>query len=168
MALQQTHTVVVGASISGLACAACLQKKDIPYIIIEKQGQAGAPWRHHYERLHLHTNKRISNLPYKKFERATPRYPSRQQVVDYLESYQKAFDIHPLFNNEVISIKREDDHWITITNSSSIRSKYVIMATEPMVNQSRFSLRAWKDSKGPSFIVTIINPAKILKGKKYW
>ena len=56
--MQQTNTLIVGASISGLASAASLQKQGIQYIIIEKQGQAAAPWRNHYHRLHLHTNKR--------------------------------------------------------------------------------------------------------------
>ena len=105
--MQQTNTLIVGASISGLASAASLQKQGIQYIIIEKQGQAAAPWRNHYHRLHLHTNKRISNLPYKKFDSSAPRYPSRQQVVDYLEDYQKAFNINPVFNTEAKSIKKE-------------------------------------------------------------
>jgi indole-3-pyruvate monooxygenase len=82
--MKQTYALIVGASISGLASAASLQKEDIEYIIIEKEVQVATPWRKHYDRLHLHTNKNLSNLPYKKFGRAIPRYPSRQQVVDYL------------------------------------------------------------------------------------
>ena len=83
----QTNTLIVGASISGLATACTLQKQNIEYIVIEKRLQSADPWRNHYERLHLHTNKRLSNLPYKKFDSKIPRYPSRQQVVDYLDDY---------------------------------------------------------------------------------
>ncbi|MBS1596904.1 MAG: NAD(P)/FAD-dependent oxidoreductase [Bacteroidetes bacterium] len=127
--MKETNTIIIGASFSGLACAACLQKDNIDYLLIEKQNQVATPWRNHYERLHLHTSKRISNLPFKKFGNKIPRYPARQQVVDYLEDYQKEFDIHPVFNTKAISIKRENDHWITITNNEVFKSKYLVMAT---------------------------------------
>ena len=94
--MNQTHTLIVGAGISGLACASSLQKQGIEYIIIEKQSQVATPWRNHYDRLHLHTSKNFSNLPYKKFGTAIPRYPSRQQVVAYLDDYQEEFNINPL------------------------------------------------------------------------
>jgi indole-3-pyruvate monooxygenase len=125
------HTLVIGASISGLSCAACLQKQDIEYIIIEKEGEVAAPWHHHYERLHLHTSKRFSSLPYKKFGKTIPRYPARQQVIDYLDDYQKAFNIKPIFNTEAFSVKKEGDQWVTETNGGIFRSKFLIMATGP-------------------------------------
>lgn len=123
------HTVIIGASISGLACAACLQKQGINYTIIEKQSQVAAPWRNHYDRLHLHTNKNLSNLPYKEFGRNIPLYPSRQQLVDYLEDYQKEFNINPIFNTEAKSIKKKDGLWIIETNNNILTSRYVIIAT---------------------------------------
>lgn len=127
--MDHTNTIIVGASISGLACAASLSKRGIEYIIIEKQKQVAAPWRNHYERLHLHTSKRFSNLPFKKFEKKIPRYPSRQQVVDYLDDYKKEFNINPVFGTEAVSITKEGDHWITKTNNGIFQSKYLIMAT---------------------------------------
>ena len=127
--MQQTHTLIVGASIAGLASAACLQRQQIAYAIIEKQAQIATPWRNHYDRLHLHTSKRLSNLPYKKFPGLDPRYPDKQQVIKYLEAYQKEFGIDPIFNTEALSIKKENDLWITETTNGTFRSKYLIMAT---------------------------------------
>src|SRR5436190_23219435 len=115
MTIKQTHTLIIGASISGLASAASLDKKGISYLIIEKQLQIATPWRNHYDRLHLHTNKKLSGLPYKGFDKIIPRYPSRQQVVDYLISYQREFEINPIFNTEAISVKKQDEYWITET-----------------------------------------------------
>jgi indole-3-pyruvate monooxygenase len=127
--MKQTPALIIGASVSGLASAAALQQKAISYQIIEKQSQVATPWRNHYDRLHLHTNKRVSNLPYKKFGKNIPRYPSRQQVVEYLEQYQKAFKINPVFNTEAKSIIREGDYWITETTTDTFKSSYLIMAT---------------------------------------
>lgn len=129
--MKQTNTLIIGASISGLASAASLQKQGLAYIIIEKEAQVATPWRNHYERLHLHTNKSSSNLPYKKFNREVPRYPTRQQVVDYLTGYQVAFNIHPVFNAEAKSVRKEDGYWITQTTNGTFKSKFIIVATGP-------------------------------------
>lgn len=129
--IKETPTLIVGASISGLASAAALQKAGIAYIIIEKQEQVAMLWRNHYDRLHLHTPKSLSNLPYKKFNKSVSRYPSRQQVVEYLDDYQKEFNINPVFNTAAKSIKKEGDYWITETNNDSFKSKYIIVATGP-------------------------------------
>jgi len=110
---------VVGASFSGLACAAALRKKNISFLVIEKQDRVAAPWHHHYKRLHLHTNKRISHLPFRTFDRHIPRYPSREEVIEYLEQYQKEFDIRPVFNSEALKITRQDNQWITETVDDS-------------------------------------------------
>ena len=127
--MKQTDSLIIGASISGLASAASLQEKKIGFIIIEKESQVATPWRNHYDRLHLHTSKRFSNLPYKKFGRNIPRYPNRQQVIDYLEGYQKTFNINPIFNTEAISVRKEGEFWITETTQEIYKSNYLIMAT---------------------------------------
>jgi len=131
MAIKETTVLIIGASISGLASAASLKKSGIAYIVIEKQQQVAPTWRRHYERLHLHTSKKLSGLPYKPFDRSIPLYPSRQQVVDYLTDYQKAFEIHPDFNTEAKSVSREGDYWCTETSNHTYKSKYVIVATGP-------------------------------------
>jgi len=127
--MKQTDVLVVGASIAGLSSAACLQKQNINYIIIEKECDIATPWRNRYHRLHLHTNKGLSNLPFKKFSNVIPRYPSRLQVIGYLDEYQKAFNIAPIFNTEAKSIKKQNEYWITETSNESFQSKYVIIAT---------------------------------------
>jgi len=127
--MKQATTLIVGASISGLASAASLETLGIDYLIIEKHPQIAVPWRNHYDRLHLHTNKRLSNLPYKKFDKSVPRYPAKQQVVDYLEDYCNCFGIEPAFNTEAKRIRKEGEQWITETDRETYCSKYVIMAT---------------------------------------
>jgi indole-3-pyruvate monooxygenase len=126
--MKQAETLIVGAGISGLATAATLQKKGIGYIIIEREAQTVTPWRNHYDRLHLHTNKGLSTLPYKKFGKTIPRYPSRSQLIDYLDGYQTEFNIQPLFNTEARSVRRESDHWITQTSVGEFMSRWLVMA----------------------------------------
>lgn len=142
------NTLIVGASISGLACAACLHKNGIAYSIIEKENQIAAPWHHHYERLHLHTSKHLSNLPFKKFDESIPRYPSRLEVLDYLKNYQTSFNIQPLFNTQAMLIKKEADVWMTETNNGTFKSKYLIIATGAFSKPKQIAFKGIEDFAG--------------------
>ena len=52
-----TDTLIVGASAAGLATAACLKQAGQSFEIVEATDHVGNAWRHHYDRLHLHTPK---------------------------------------------------------------------------------------------------------------
>jgi indole-3-pyruvate monooxygenase len=164
--MKQTEALIVGASISGLALAACSQKQGIEYIIIEKRSEIASPWRHHYDRLHLHTNKRVSNLPYKKFDRTIPRYPGRQQVVEYLEDYQKEFNINPVYNAEAKSIRKENEYWITETNDETFKSKYVIMATGAFSSPKKISFEGMESFPGQILHSSAYRSGKDFKGQR--
>jgi hypothetical protein len=123
------ETLVVGAGPAGLAVAACLTRRSIPCVIVERSNAIGSSWRRHYERLHLHTDRRHSALPYVPFPAGTPRYPSREQVIAYLERYAQHFALSPRLNEEVRSIRRVDAAWTITSSSASYRSKHVVVAT---------------------------------------
>lgn len=127
--MQQCDVLIVGASAAGLATAACLKKAKIPFIILERQGGVAHGWRNHYDRLHLHTNKSLSALPYKKFEASLPKYPSRASVVEYLESYRREMGIEPVYNTEVTSVKRDETGWIIATSAQGYHARFVVVAT---------------------------------------
>lgn len=122
-------TLIIGASAAGLACAACLQKQKMEYLILEKQSNVGHSWRQHYDRLHLHTNKSLSNLPYFPFDAALPRYPAREDVVKYLEKYAQHFNIQPIFNTEVLTVKKAGENWRVETSQEIYQAKNLIFAT---------------------------------------
>ena len=80
----RSHTIVVGAGPAGLAVGACLKRAGIPCLILEQSNQAGSAWHRHYDRLHLHTDKAHSELPFFPYPKDYPRYPSRLQVIPIL------------------------------------------------------------------------------------
>ena len=91
------EVLIIGAGPAGLAVAASLLRKGRRPLVIEKATQLGASWRNHYERLHLHTAKGLSGLPGLGFPREAPQYPSREQVITYLENYAHHFSLQPRF-----------------------------------------------------------------------
>jgi indole-3-pyruvate monooxygenase len=123
------ETLIIGAGPVGLAVAACLKKRGASFVIVERATNVGSSWRHHYDRLHLHTVKNHSALPYLDFPAETRRYPSRDQVIAYLEQYANHFGLIPQFGEEVDGVTACDHGWITTTKHRVYRSKQVVVAT---------------------------------------
>lgn len=123
--------LVIGAGPAGLAVAACLQRAGLRPLVIERADSVGASWRSHYRRLHLHTVREHSALPFLPFPASCPRYLPRQQVADYLDSYARRFGIAPRFGESAVAIRREaDGSWQTTGSSGHrYRSRAVVVAT---------------------------------------
>lgn len=125
-----TPILIIGAGPAGLAIAGQLRHRNIPFTIIEKSDKIGFAWHNHYDRLHLHTVKQFSHLPFFPFPEHYPTYVPRQQLVDYYENYAHHFKIKPIFNQEIIQVKKENNQWIskTVTGETYV-SHNVVLAT---------------------------------------
>ena len=122
--------IIIGAGPAGLAAAACLAQRGMQARVIEAAPDVGASWRAHYDRLHLHTIKTWSAMPGMPFPRNTPRYPSRQQMVDYLEAYARRHGIAPDFGERVLKITAAGGGWTAATASGkSYDARHMVVAT---------------------------------------
>ena len=133
----KVHTIVVGAGPAGLAMGACLQQAGVSFLILEQADQVAVAWHRHYERLHLHTDKKHSALPFFPFPKEYPRYPSRVQMIDYLEAYARRFQLAPRLGQRVVSARRIHDAWRVETQDSHYQAENLVVATgysrEPLV-----------------------------------
>jgi cation diffusion facilitator CzcD-associated flavoprotein CzcO len=124
-----TETLVIGASAAGLATAAQLRTRGREFEIVESEDVVAASWRRHYDRLHLHTPKSFSALPGLAMPHSWPRYPARDQVVEYLELFREQFDLQPHFGETVHRVERVNGRWETTTSTGVWRSDNVVVAT---------------------------------------
>ncbi len=124
-----SQTIVVGAGPAGLAVGACLKHAGIPCMMLEQSDRVGSAWHRHYDRLHLHTDKRNSGLPFLPFPKEYPKYPSRSQVIAYLESYAQQFQLDIKFHQQVTSAHYEDALWEVPTQNNLYHSKNLVVAT---------------------------------------
>ena len=127
--MSEHDAVVVGAGPAGLACAAALRQSGVSAVVLEKTNTVGATWRRHYDRLHLHTDRGHSGLPGLPMPRTYPRYPSRAQVVEYLETYAAQFGIAPIFDTLVTRISPQNGAWRVETDGEPYVAPTVIVAT---------------------------------------
>ncbi|MBK7860316.1 MAG: NAD(P)/FAD-dependent oxidoreductase [Archangiaceae bacterium] len=118
--------IVVGAGPAGLAVAGALKQRGVTATVLEAESEVGSAWRRHYRRLHLHTHKGGSSLPGLDFPAAFPRYPSRAQVVEYLELYQRTFGLAPSFGERVTNI---EPGWKVTTSKRTLEARHVVVAT---------------------------------------
>jgi indole-3-pyruvate monooxygenase len=135
--IEATDVAVIGAGPAGLAVGACLRKAGLNSIILEKNHQVGSSWHRHYERLHLHTIKQLSALPYVPFPKHYPRYVPRRLMIEYLDLYAARFELRPRFGESVHSVRRNDEDWLVETVSSSVKAAHVVIASglndEPVI-----------------------------------
>ena len=122
------ETIIVGAGPAGLACGAMLRQRGRGFILLEASENIGASWRRHYDRLHLHTHKMHSGLPGKPMPETYPKYPSRVQVVEYLEDYAASNGLDVCCGTPVTEI-RKDEHWRIVSGDSVFEAENVIVAT---------------------------------------
>jgi putative flavoprotein involved in K+ transport len=123
---------VIGGGPGGLSVAYALRAQGIRAVVLEKSDRVGASWRRHYERLHLHTTRRMSKLPGLAMPRRFGRWVARDDVVRYLEKYAEYHDLEIVTGVEVSRIEPAPDGagWLLhATGGRELTSAAVVVAT---------------------------------------
>ena len=121
--------VIVGAGPAGLATAACLKRRGVDALVLEAAPDVGSAWRIRYDRLHLHTVKAQSALPGLPFAKGVPRYPSRADVVAYLEAYAAHFALAPRTGEAVRSVRATAAGFVVESARGVHEARAVVIAT---------------------------------------
>ena len=122
--------VVIGAGPAGLAMAAELGRIGIRALVIDKADQVGSSWAHHYDRLHLHTTRRLSSLPGAAIPRAAGRWVARDAFRAYLLDYSVQQGLDVRLGTSVTSVDRlADGLWRVGCGAESVVTPLVVVAT---------------------------------------
>ncbi|MFI1013461.1 flavin-containing monooxygenase [Streptomyces sp. NPDC020965] len=121
---------VIGAGPGGLATAAELRRRGVRVVVLEKSDAVGASWRGHYDRLHLHTTRRLSGLPGLGLPRSFGRWVSRDNVIRYLEKYAAVHRLEIVTGVEVTRIEAVDGGWLLhASGGRRLTGRAVVVAT---------------------------------------
>ena len=124
------RAVIVGAGAAGLSVALSLVDRGIHPLILDRAGNVASSWRGRYDRLRLNTSRPFSHLPGRRFAKGTPMFPTRDQMVEYLERHSQNPGITLRLGTGADRIERDSTGWLIRTpTGETIETEQVVVAT---------------------------------------
>jgi putative flavoprotein involved in K+ transport len=131
-ATDEVEVAVIGGGQTGLAIGYFLKRQGRRFVILERADAIAPAWRDRWESLTLFTPRRYSALPRLAFPGDPEGYPSRDEVIAYLERYAERFELPVELNSEVTQLGRgEDERFRLEVDARTITAEQVVVATGP-------------------------------------
>lgn len=141
-------TIVIGGGQSGLACGYYLRRSNIKFLILDKQNAPGGAWLHTWKSLTLFSPAEYSSLPGRGMKKSENKFPTREEVINYLEYYEKYYELNVQRNIDVLEVKKIQDIFHIITSQGVYYAKTVISATGTWGNPFIPKIKGIEDYKG--------------------
>lgn len=128
--MQEYDAIVIGGGQAGLAAGYHLQRAGLRFMILEAEAEAAGSWPRYYESLKLFSPARYSALPGMPFPGDPERYPTRDEVADYLHGYARHFDLPILTQQRVERVGYAGKSFEVVTGGgAAFRARRVIAAS---------------------------------------
>ena len=122
-------SIIIGGGQSGLVTGYYLQQHQLDFVILDANADIGGSWQHYWDSLSLFSSTKYSSLDGLPYPAEAGYYPSRQDMIAYLQAYQAHFDL-PVFNNANVMTIHKNQYFEIMTNTGDCyRAKTIICAT---------------------------------------
>jgi putative flavoprotein involved in K+ transport len=129
---ERFDVAVIGAGQAGLAMGYFLGRQGRRFVILDSADAIGSAWRDRWESLTLFTPRRYSALPGLPFPGDPDGYPTRNEVIAYLERYAERFKLPIELISEVKELELGDyGHFRLELDGRTITADQVVVATGP-------------------------------------
>jgi cation diffusion facilitator CzcD-associated flavoprotein CzcO len=129
--IQRKEVVVIGGGQAGLAIGWFLREQGRQFTILEAGDSPGAVWRGRWDSLRLFTPARYDALPGLAFPGDPDRYPTRDEVADYLAGYARRFDLPVEPDSRVLAVRRSNGGYLVELDDRAYEADQVVIATGP-------------------------------------
>jgi putative flavoprotein involved in K+ transport len=126
----QYEVAVVGGGQAALTMGYSL-REGRRFVILERGESIAPAWRERWDSLTLFTPRRYSALPGLPFPGDPDGYPTRDEVIAYLERYAETLDLPIELNSDVRRLSRENGRFALDLEGRTITSDQVVVATGP-------------------------------------
>jgi putative flavoprotein involved in K+ transport len=128
---ERFDVVVIGGGQAGLAMGYFLARQGRRFVILEAADSIGAAWRARWDSLLLFTPRRYDALAGLAFPGDPAGYPTRDEVIAYLEQYAATFELPVRLNSAVRSLTRADGRFVVGLDDRRLEADQVVVATGP-------------------------------------
>jgi putative flavoprotein involved in K+ transport len=106
---------VIGAGQSGLAAAHALRDHNVATIVLEAGDRAAGSWPCYYDSLKAFSPAGFNSMPGMPFPGDPDRYPTRDEVAEYLDSYAAALSVEIRTNTPVATVRAAGREFEVVT-----------------------------------------------------
>ena len=125
------EVIVVGAGQAGLAIGYFLSLEDRRFVILEAETSVASAWRSRWDSLILFTPRRYDSLPGRAFPGDPDGYPTRDEVIVYLDDYAEALALPVQRGSAVRSLTKKGDAFEIVLDDRTVGADQVVVATGP-------------------------------------
>jgi len=122
---------VVGGGQAGLTMGYHLRQQGRGFVILERGDSIAPAWRERWDSLKLFTPRGYSNLPGLPFRGDPDDYPTRDEVIGYLERYAETFELPIELNSHVRRLSHEGGRFVLDVDGRTVTADQVVVATGP-------------------------------------
>jgi thioredoxin reductase len=123
------ESIVIGGGQSGLACAYYLRRNKVDFTVLDANEFSGGAWQKGWDSLTLFSPSEHSSLPGFQMPSSKGLYPTKDEVIDYLRSYENRYDFDIIRGVEVNNVVKKDGVFQLETNQGTYFAKSVICAS---------------------------------------
>ena len=127
--MKRYDVIVIGGGQSGLAVGYYLRRSGLSYVILDQNEQGGGAWIHTWKSLRLFSPAQWSSLPGMIMAGGSDYYPTRDETIEYLKSYESKYNLPVHRAEEVMAVRKDSGLFQVETSKDIYNSKTVVSAT---------------------------------------
>jgi putative flavoprotein involved in K+ transport len=129
-AATDVETIVIGGGQAGLSVGYYLQKRGLPFVILDANERIGGSWRTRtWDSLRLFTPARFDGLPGYGFPAPAWSFPTARETAEYLESYATRFQLPVRSGTTVDRLTRAGGRYVLDCGEHRFLADNVVVAT---------------------------------------
>lgn len=127
--MKKYDLIIIGGGQSALALGYFLRRTDLNYTLLDDQERPGGAWLHGWDSLTLFSPAQFSSLPGWFMPESIGKFPSRDETIQYLDAYEKRYDIPVIRSTKVLDVEKTENGFILNTTKGDYLTNALISAT---------------------------------------
>jgi putative flavoprotein involved in K+ transport len=125
---ESIDTVVIGAGQAGLSVGYHLSQHGLEHVLVDAGQRIGDSWRNRWDSLRLFTSGRYDGLDGFPFPASPSRYPTKDEMADYLEAYAERFQLPVRLGFAVDRLSRANGRYMVASGDEVLMANNVVVA----------------------------------------